>query len=168
MGEKMNATDQLRENMRYWATGVAIVCVASGQSRHGMTISSFTSLSLLPPRILISIDKTTRSHQLIEQKQSFCVTLLNSTQENIAQAFAGKISESQDRFEATEWMDSDQGNPIISGGLAYFDCVVRETVDSGSHSIFIGELLSAGKPNGQIEGAQPLLYFDRDYRFISN
>jgi len=168
MTKKTKSSELLRENMRLWASGVGVVCSALGENRHGMTISSFTSLSLVPPRILISVDKRTRSHQLITESRSFCVTLLNAEQEGISRSFAGEVSEAEDRFKGIDWMESRKGNPIISGGLAYFDCEIRESIDSGSHTIFIGEVVDAGKPDGQLENQQPLIYFNQDYRSINN
>jgi len=154
--------------MRYWASGVGIAATGSGAKVHGMTISSFTSLSLEPPRILISLDNRTRTHEMLQESQSFAVTLLNSEQVEISRIFAGQVKETEDRFAGVEWEPSVSGNPIISGGLAYFDCKVVESFPQGQQTVFIGEVVDAGTPTTKFAKAKPLLYFNRDYRRIED
>ena len=153
----------MRLGMRYWASGIGIVCAAQGEKRHGMTISSFTSLSIDPPRVLISLDERTRTHALVEETSSFAVTLLAEEQEQISRNFAGAIQDAEDRFAGVEWERSPSGNPVIANGMAYFDCKVIERYSMGQQTAFIAEVVAAGRPSGAKEAAKPLLYFNRDY-----
>lgn len=146
--------------MRQWATGVTLVTVQGGDGPHGMTVSSFTSLSLDPPLILISLEKGSRTHQMVSDTGRFAVVLLHVGQQSIAERFAGGIPDSRARFDGMPYRLSAGGSPILDDGLAYLDCRVAESFGAGTHTIFIGEVLG-----GEVTGdAAPLLYFNRSYR----
>ncbi len=152
--------------LRMWATGVAIVTTSHNGQQHGMTVSSFTSISLDPPRLLISLDKETRTHRLISRSKLFCVTLLAEDQEDISVRFAGGLDDVQDRFEGIELSSSPNGSPILDGGLAWFDCRVVNSLDAGSHTVYVAELLATGTPIAGDSIRTPLIYYDREYRKI--
>ncbi len=164
MSEQQAASQATREQMRYWASGVGIVATVLDGQAHGMTISSFTSLSLEPPRILVSLYMKTRTYELVQASQSFAVTLLSSEQQEISRKFAGQVADDGNRFDGIDWQPSLSGNPIISGGLAYFDCKVVESFVQGEQTVFVAEVLDAGAPEDKPESAKPLLYYFRDYR----
>lgn len=155
----------MREQMRFWATGVAIVTASFEDSRHGMTVNSFTSISLEPPRVLIALDKESRTHQLIRQSSNFTVTLLSAGQKEISERFAGEIEEKEDRFDGIELKNSALGNPILMGGLAYFDCKSFDSFDTGSHRVFIADVIESGELQSRDQA--PLIYFNRDYHQIN-
>jgi flavin reductase (DIM6/NTAB) family NADH-FMN oxidoreductase RutF len=146
--------------MRQWATGVTLVTASSGRVHHGMTVSSFTSVSLSPPLILVSLSNDARTREMITQSQRFAVSVLAEDQQELADRFAGRIADSADRFEGVQHRLSGLGNPIPDGCLATLDCQVAEIFEAGNHSILIGQVenLEVGRD------APPLLYYDRDYR----
>ncbi|GAB4488132.1 MAG: flavin reductase family protein [Anaerolineales bacterium] len=155
--------EQLRNAMRQWATGVAIVTATHNGIAHGMTVSSFTSVSLTPPQVLISLAQDTRTHALVRESKFFGVSLLAQGQQDISDRFAGRLPDDQDRLAGLETFTLETGIPLLKGGLAHFDCRVIATFTSGTHSIFIGAVLAAqGQPD-----ADPLLYYNRDYRRIA-
>lgn len=155
--------EQLRSAMRQWATGVAIVTATYNGISHGMTVSSFTSVSLTPPQVLISLAQDTRTHALARESKFFGVSLLAQGQQDISDRFAGRMPDDQDRLAGLETFTLETGVPLLTGGLAHFDCRVIATFTSGTHTIFIGAVLAAqGQPN-----ADPLLYYNRDYRRIA-
>ena len=158
--------DQLRQTMRYWATGVTVVTAAHDGERHGMTVNSFTSLSLSPPLVMVSLEQHTRTHALVQHSGAYGVTLLHVSQQTISDRFAGRDTETVDRFEALTTFTLESGSPLIEGGLAYLDCRVVDTYQAGTHTLFIARLLAA--QDGQADQyAHPLLYFNRQYRNIS-
>lgn len=155
--------EQLRNAMRQWATGVAIVTATHNGISHGMTVSSFTSVSLTPPQVLISLAQNTRTHALVRESKFFGVSLLAQGQQDISDRFAGRMTDDQDRLAGLETFTLETGVPLLQGGLAHFDCRVIATFTSGTHTIFIGAVLAAqGQPD-----ADPLLYYNRDYRRIA-
>jgi flavin reductase (DIM6/NTAB) family NADH-FMN oxidoreductase RutF len=149
-----------RELMRQWATGVTLVTAQDGDGPHGMTVSSFTSLSLEPPLILVSLEKGSRTHKVVSDVGQFAVVLLHAGQQSVAERFSGGIPDSLARFDGVPYRLSTGGSPILDDALAYLDCRVAESHGAGTHTIFIGEVLG-----GQaIADGSPLLYFNRAYR----
>ena len=148
--------------MRAWTSGVAVVTAAHNNEQHGMTVSSFASISLDPPLLIVALQKTTRTSEFVSQAQAFGVTILSMDQEEISERFAGRGDDSKNRLEGIETETLDTGAPFIKGGLAYFDCRLRQTLEAGTSTIFIGEVVSVR----QFEG-QPLVYHDRQYMRVS-
>lgn len=157
---------ELREVLRFWTTGVTIVSASHGGLRHGMTVNSFTSLSLEPPLVSISLEKITRTHGLVQQAGRFGVSILSEEQQELSNRFAGRESESSDRFEGVDIFQLESGSPLLAGAIAFFDCKVVTMHDAGTHTIFISEVLAAGSAEGA-DGKRPLVYFNRDYRKLS-
>ena len=137
-----------------------MVATALEGVRHGMTVSSFTSVSLDPPLVLVSLERATHTHRLLERSGCFSVTVLGEGQQDISDRFAGRQPDGYDRFTGLDTFTLVSGAPFISGGLAYFDCQVVSTYPAGTHTVFIGEVLAV---QGGDQPAAPLLYHDRDY-----
>jgi flavin reductase (DIM6/NTAB) family NADH-FMN oxidoreductase RutF len=153
--------DILREAMRRWATGVTIVSAQHNGQRHGMTVSSFTSVSLSPPLVLVSLEQSTRTHQLLLASGSFGVTILDTSQQEISDQFAGRQTEDVDRFAGLDTHTLVSGAPILDQYLTSLDCRVVSKISMGTHTIFIGEVIALEVNNDQPD---PLIYFNRDYR----
>jgi flavin reductase (DIM6/NTAB) family NADH-FMN oxidoreductase RutF len=153
-------SEMLRQAMRFWATGVTVVTAEHEGIQHGMTVSSFTSVSLDPSQVLISLAQDSRTHDLILHSRNFGITILDSSQQEICDRFAGRVPDDMDRLEGLETITLVTGTPLLKQGLAHLDCHVVTTVGSGTHTIFIAEVLSARSG----EDGDPLLYFNRDYR----
>ncbi len=156
-------SELLRQAMRFWATGVTIVTAAHAGVQHGMTVSSFTSLSLTPAQVLISLAQNTRTHDLIIQSHYFGITILDESQGELSDRFAGRMPDEMDRLSDLETISLISGTPLLKNGLAQLDCHVVTTLGSGTHTIFIGEVLSAQSGS---EG-KPLLYYNRNYNKIT-
>jgi len=154
---------ELRSVMRRWASGVAIVSAQAGGRRHGMTVSSFTSVSLEPPLVVVSLENHSTTQGLVVASRAFAVNILDESQIDLAQRFAGGIPDAQDRFAGVAAEPGPSGSPILSGGLAYLDCRMTAAYPVGTHTLFVGEVVaSATRQDGR-----PLLYFQRDYRRLS-
>jgi flavin reductase (DIM6/NTAB) family NADH-FMN oxidoreductase RutF len=153
--------DALRDALRFWTTGVTIVATTHEATVHGMTVNSFTSLSLDPPLVSISLEKITRTHKLVQASGIFSVSILGDELKALSDRFAGRETDHTDRFKGVPTLTLETGSPIVKGCLAYFDCRVSASEDAGSHTVFIGEVLACGQKG---ESQQPLIYFNRDYR----
>jgi flavin reductase (DIM6/NTAB) family NADH-FMN oxidoreductase RutF len=77
MDQENGIGEQLRQAMRRWATGVSVVCSQYGETRHGMTVNSFSSISLDPPHISVTMANWTRTYRLTVQSGIFSVTILS-------------------------------------------------------------------------------------------
>jgi len=140
--KKMNYADKclLRDAFGSFATGTTIVttCQPNGQPR-GLTASSFTSVSLDPPLLLVCIAKEALSCNTLGNADYFAVNILASGQEEISSLFA---SQSAEKFEITKWRANTQKIPLIEGTVANFSCARHRLVDGGDHLILMGEVLN--------------------------
>jgi len=152
--------EELRTTMRYWTTGVTIVSAQLGDVRHGMTVNSFTSLSLDPPLVLVSLERATRTHRLVMQAGHFGVSILGDDQQEISDRFAGRMTEHLDRFEDLPVYSLVSEAPLLEAGLAGLDCKVLSAFEAGTHTVFIGEVLAVRRNEDDL----PLVYYNRDYR----
>jgi len=150
--------EEIRRAMRAWSSGVTIVTAEHDHERHGMTVSSFASVSLDPPLLMVALQRTTRTSGLVSQAQAFGVTILSANQEEISNRFAGRGDESKDRLDGIETETLKTGAPFLKGGLAYFDCLLRQTIEAGTSTLFIGEVIAVKGFDGR-----PLVYHDRRY-----
>ncbi len=151
--------EELRKAMRNWATGITIVSVEHEGARHGMTVSSFTSISLDPPLLSVSLYNTSRTNALVTAAGKFGVTILAADQEDVSNAFAGRIPDTEDRFAGCEVEYLLSKIPFIKGGLSFFECRVTNTIPTGTNTLFIGEIIEAKAR----DGGDPLLYFNQKY-----
>ena len=153
----------LRQVMRRWATGVSVVTAGSGAARHGITVNSFSSLSLDPPLCLICIDQRTRAYAAIPAAGSFTVNLLGSGQEDVSSRFAGRRPDLDDPFTGLDLAAAPSGNPVIGGCLGYLDCRLEATLPGGDHVIFVGRVEHAAT----FDERPPLIFFGGAYRSLS-
>lgn len=162
-GDRMGVDAQtFREALAHWATGVTVVTTVAQGSAVGITASSFTSLSVNPPRVLISVNKRLYTHQAIRSAGIFAVNVLSEDQLEWGMRFAGLTPETEDRFAGIATFRAETGAPILPGVPAWVDCEVVERYDGVDHTIFVGEVLAAG---GSGEG-NPLLYYNRQWRAL--
>ena len=152
----------LRLTMRQWATGVTIVTSVVGTERSGMTVSSFTSVSLEPPTVLVCLNKNTRTHGYVAQSGVYAISLLSANQESLSNRFAGLDPDLEDRFEGIPVTTAETGSPLLVGALAWLDCRVKQSIDTSTHTIYIGEVVDV-----QVhEENEPLIYHNRRYRWL--
>src|SRR5512135_3493441 len=109
--------EKLRHAMRAWTTGVVIITSIHEGQHYGMTVNSFTSISLDPPLILVTLRKLTHTHDLVVKSGMFAVTILAADQKELSERFAGKVPNIQDRFEGvpTERLFADI--PVFKNGM---------------------------------------------------
>ena len=151
--------EQLRHAMRAWTTGVTVVTATHAGQQYGMTVNSFTSISLDPPLVSLALRKLTHTHELVEKSGEFAVTILASDQKELSDRFAGKHPEIKDRFEGVPTETLILAAPLIKGGTAYFNCRVVNSIPLGENTLFVAEVVAA---HGEGTG-EPLVYHNRVY-----
>ncbi|MGA9534087.1 MAG: flavin reductase family protein [Anaerolineales bacterium] len=156
--------DVLRIVMRRWTTGVTLVTSCHEGAIHGMTVSSFTSVSLAPPLVLVSLERAARTHRMVLESRRFAVAMLAADQQELSDRFAGRVADELDRFDGVPFERAPSGCPIPEGCLSYLDCTVVATHDAGTHTVYIGEVDDANV----LREAPPLVYFDQDYRWLED
>jgi flavin reductase (DIM6/NTAB) family NADH-FMN oxidoreductase RutF len=143
-----------------FATGIAIAGVMDANGApHGLTISSFASVSLLPPLVSICLGHAVTSIGLFRGARFFSLSVLGAGQREISQLFARK---NEDRFEGLEWHCGEYGAPLVANALAEIECAARQIVTAGDHDILIGEVVAARYQTGA-----PLIHFASRYRQLA-
>lgn len=156
--------EDLREMMRSWTSGVVLVTSQFEGRRHGMTVSSFTSVALEPPLVLVCVDTSSRTHDLIVTSGAYAVAILAEDQREISDRFAGRQGEFEDRFESLDVITTPSGCPIPEGSLAYVDCQLSATHPGGASSVFMGQVTEAKI----LRQGSPLVYHDQQYRKLAD
>lgn len=141
-------------------TGVAVVTRKLPDGRaHGMTVSSFTSVSLHPPLILVCIDKRATFASALTPGMPFVVNVLAHEQQPLAARFAA-MPEGQ-RFSGLHWHESSRGVPVLAGVVAVFECLLHDAVEAGDHWIVLGLVDSLHRHDGR-----PLVWCDSAYHYL--
>jgi len=151
----------LRSMMGRFATGVTVVAARRGPLLAGMTANAIATISIDPPLLMASINARSETHQGIIESHAFAVSVLSRDQRAIAECFAQPTTAAKlRRFCDAPWHEAETGSPILDGSIAYFDCRLIERHPGGDHTLFIGEIVSAGFE----EDGDPLIYYASAYR----
>jgi flavin reductase (DIM6/NTAB) family NADH-FMN oxidoreductase RutF len=155
-----------RQILGRFATGVTVVTVRHGDTQHGMTANAFSSVSLDPPLILVSVGKRADTHGIMMESDVFCVNILAEHHRDWSDWWSGKAPKDQDQFANVPYSAKATGCPVLDECLGYLDCKVWARYDGGDHTLFIGEVQEAwvnADPN-----LKPLLFFASKYRKLSD
>jgi flavin reductase (DIM6/NTAB) family NADH-FMN oxidoreductase RutF len=150
--------DEYKEALARFTSGVTVVTVGSEAGVHGMTASSFASVSLHPPLVLVSLEKLSRTHDLVLERGAFAVNILESSQRDIARAFSKRGVKPFDRLP---YRLGSAGAPLLDGALAHLECRTVDVVDGGDHDLFIAEVIAT-----EVHEGSPLVYYRREYRAL--
>ena len=145
----------MRLVMGKFATGVVVVTTLDKIGRpHFMTANSLTSVSLLPPLILISVGHERNSFEFLKESGRFGISILRSEQQAIA--LQSSLSEKNDcEVESVPYDLDSHSMPMISGCLGFLECLVKNQHTYGDHSVFIGLVKKT-----KIYSGSPLLFFE--------
>jgi len=153
--------NELRRVMGHFATGVTVITSRRNSGElHGLTANAFTSVSLIPPLLLVCIDKKAESYPCFDESGIFTVNVLAADQEALSRRFAVTGG---DKFQGVSYRIGANGAPILDGALAYLECKVTEKIDGGDHTIYVGEIEQAETKEGK-----PLLFFRGGYRELGD
>src|SRR5262245_58013598 len=149
-----------KQAMSQFASGVTVVTTVHEGKRYGLTASSFSSLSLDPPLVLVCLARRTTAHGVIEKSGVFAVNVLAAQQLEFGMRFAGLLPGVQDRFQGISTTSAATGSPLLPGVLSWVDCRLWSRYDGGDHSIFVGEVIDLAATAADT----PLLYHNRLWR----
>ncbi|MDZ4725726.1 MAG: flavin reductase family protein [Leptospira sp.] len=159
----MSVASQLfKTSLSLWASGITVIGYRSKTKAGGITVSSFSSVSLDPPLVLFCLAKGSQAKEEIESSNAFSVNILSSEQKQISADFA---SGSLDKEEVLNQLNTETGitgAPRIPGCLVNMDCTLSQMIDAGDHWIVIGLVEDA-----VISEGKPLLYFNRNYHNLN-
>jgi hydroxymethylglutaryl-CoA lyase len=152
--------DNFKRAMSQFASGVTVVTTKHGETPIGITASSFSSLSLDPPLVMVNLNKKLFTHNVIAESGFFAVNVLSARQLDLGMRFAGMKPEIKDRFAGLNVTTAATGAPLLPDSLAWVDCSVWAMYDGGDHTIFVGEVRDLAVSDFDM----PLLYHNRLWR----
>ena len=152
-------TARLKAAFGSFATGMTVVTARLDGSLHGMTANAFSAVSLDPPLVLVCVDKSARMHEFIGRSGAFAVNILSSDQEHLARHFARRGRPLAGEFARVAYTVGRTGCPLLSGVVAYVECVLHHAWDGGDHTIYVG----AVQATDACPDRQPLLHCRRQY-----
>jgi len=148
----------LRDALGCFATGVTVVtCVDEHGGPTGLTVNSFTSVSLDPPLLLVCIHKLAASAEALASAPFFAINVLQTGQQPASITFSTRV---EDRFGTTPWACGEAGAPILEESLCVFECERFAVYDGGDHHILVGQVVKASFD----ASLDPLLYYRGRYR----
>jgi flavin reductase ActVB len=154
--------ERFKTAMRVFATGVVIVTVEEGGRVAGLTINSCCSISVRPPKLLISLAQTASLRAPLLRQRRFGLSILGEPHRDLAEL--GAVPGGPKAVDAFVERLSDDGPPTIAGALAHLDCALVETFEVSDHTLVIGLVREALVG----EARSPLVYFDRTFRKLGD
>lgn len=148
-----------RDALARWASGVTVVTARHDGQPHGMTVASFSSLSLDPPLVLVCVARGAYSHDPLVAAEGFAVHVLGSEQEDMSARFAHAGAE---KFEGLPDERGPFGVPLLPAGVARLVCARHSELDGGDHTILVGRVIAT-----ELAGTDPLLYCNRSYHRLN-
>jgi flavin reductase (DIM6/NTAB) family NADH-FMN oxidoreductase RutF len=143
-------------------SAVCVITSAQHGKRVGLTATAMSSVSAEPPRLLVCVNKTGTSHEMIVSSGIFCVNILAEAQDKVAKAFAGMMGRDFDRFSVGAWDEMMTGAPALKNATAVFDCNINQVIDQSTHSIIIGDVVAAR----HVKQQDNLLYGAKRFRAL--
>lgn len=153
---------EFKNTLKLWASGVSVVTTFYEAGELGMTATSFASVSMDPPQILVCLHEATDTGAAILENKKFAVNILTSAQEQISNQFAGGMS-MDERFKNVIWHKGNLGLPVFDESLATMECTVVQQLKAGTHWIVVGEI-----QYNQCNTGEPLLYFNSAYQRVAS
>ena len=144
-----------RKTMGCFATGVTIVTTKSDGELHGMTVNSFTSVSMQPMLVLICLANGAHTTAAVQAKGWFVVNILEERQAELSKRFA---QPDEDRYAGVNFTLNEYDLPVLSNCVAHLVCRVHRIDPGGDHIIVVGEVVKVG-----LREAAPLLFFRGAY-----
>lgn len=154
--------EDLKSVMRRVPVAVTVVTAFDGKEARGMTVGSFTSVSMNPLLVSFNVGKESAMHPVLMAADRFYVHLLGETQGEMSNHFARPDLSADEQFEVVPHTLAEDGAPILLETLAYLRCEKIVVYDAGDHRLMVGRVEEVVQ---QREGL-PLVYFDRGYRSV--
>ncbi|MBB4189089.1 flavin reductase (DIM6/NTAB) family NADH-FMN oxidoreductase RutF [Sinorhizobium terangae] len=135
--------------LRRMSGGVSIITAGEGEERTGATVTSATALSIEPPCMLVSLNRSSSTWPAVARAGHFCVNILGHTHEMLANQFAGRGGlRGAERYRGAEWTQLISGAPVLHDAAAAIDCEVEEAIERHSHVIVLGRVVGICIGNG--------------------
>jgi len=134
--------------------GLYILTTKKGKEINGMIASWVSQVSFNPPLVMVVIRTNRYSHKLIRESGIFALNVMGKENTGLVGKF--KLPTAKEKFKGIKWETKTTGSPIINETIAYMDCKLVKTIDTGDHTVFVGEILDANT----IEDSIPMTSLD--------
>jgi len=158
----MALADDFKDALASWASGVSVVATRAGGLVYGLTVSSFASLSLEPPLVIVCVASRSRMPAMVRDAGRFAISLLSADQGEASAAFARSGREPAPGFVGVAEDHTGRGLPVVRGAMACLDCDLHSEVAVGDHAIIVGRVVEAVTHADRA----PLVYYRRRYRTL--
>lgn len=160
----MSNTEDFKRALGSWASGVSVVTACVDGLHYGLTVSSFSSVSLDPPLVMVCLSNHNRAVEMIRTSGRLAVSILARDQEAASNYFAASGREPAATFGDIAHEETGHGVLAVAGAMAWLACDLHEAVEMGDHTIVVGEVREARIAD---EG-MPLMYWRRAYRGVTD
>jgi flavin reductase (DIM6/NTAB) family NADH-FMN oxidoreductase RutF len=154
---------QFKQGMRSLAGAVCIITSSHRGHRYGMTATAVCSATAEPPTVLACVNRASATHRAISEARLFCINVLRHEDRELSGLFSG-AQKAEERFRPEHWTTLATGAPALLNALVSFDCRLVNSLDHGTHTVFLGEVarLQIGRKG------KPLLYSDGQYAKLAS
>jgi len=152
-----------RYAMGHFASGVTVMTTTAAGRMHGMTVSAFTSQSMDPLLVLVSVERSTVMHRLVAQSRAFAINILGEHGESTARYFADNARLESPEFREGGYQLGVTGAPLLKEATGYMEASVHSTLEAGDHTIIVGQVVALEI----VSEAAPLIYYRSGYRSLA-
>lgn len=157
--ESADCAAEFKRAMRGVAGTVAIVTACDGGAPVGMAATSFCSVSMEPPSLLVCVNQNASVLRGIRESGGFCINILHSEKHSVCSYFGGKYTQ-EERFKFHAWSRTEEGLPYLADAQAVLVCSVAGEVRHGTHLVFLGNVAEVREPHPV---GDPLIYLNGHY-----
>ncbi|HWA03077.1 MAG TPA: flavin reductase family protein [Rhizomicrobium sp.] len=154
-------TRAFRQALGAFPTGVAVITATGEAEPVGITVNSFTSVSLDPPLVLWCLKKDSNRYRAFMEARGFTISILGTEHENVSSRLA---RQGEHRLDGVELLETELGPPALADSLAVFECASEAIHDGGDHSILIGRVLRFARR----EAGAPLVFYRGRYGALAD
>lgn len=149
--------DSFRHVLGHYPTGVAVITAQTPDGPVGLSMNSFTSLSLQPPLVLFCPAVSSSTWPLLRSAGQLAINVLSAGQEEVSRRFAARTP---DRFAGFDWAVGENGAPLLTDALGWLECQVQAEYPAGDHTVVIAEIHRVGVHDAI---GEPLVFFRGRY-----
>jgi len=148
----------MRDTLARLPAGVVLVSTRDAGGFRGLTVTSFTSVSLDPPLVLVCLDRLATTRDALLAHGAFTASLLSRGQQFLADRFSGQAPVADPSWRDVPHRLGENGLPVVDGAVAWIECEVHSSQEAGDHDLVVGAVIAVGRGGGE-----PLIHWERGY-----
>jgi flavin reductase (DIM6/NTAB) family NADH-FMN oxidoreductase RutF len=142
--------DLMKQVNRRFITGVTVVTAMDGETPRGLAVNAFSSISLEPPTVMVCVQRTSSTHDILYKTSHLAINILSTDQLEVIKRFASKAA---DKFEGLDWGPGPFGSPFLAKSSAQLEVEIRERLQASTHTVFICRVVEAS-----VTDLHPMVY----------